>query len=600
MAQYDVNNSSIQTLLGWIRNGELAVPEIQRPFVWNATKVRDLIDSLYSGFPVGYIVIWKNPDIRLKDGSISQGKKILIDGQQRITALQAAIVGEEVVDDSYRKKHIRIAFNPQEERFDVQNAAINKNTAWIPDISVLFTPQFDAFNFVINYCNTNHLDDEKRSTINAVITKLKQIENNNLGIIELSSQLDITQVTEIFIRINSKGVVLSQADFAMSKISADDRYKGNQIRKTIDYFCHLMQKPEDFSAICQNDTDFTSSPDFQKIKWVVNANNDIYIPDYTDVLRVAFTFKFLRGRLADLVSLLSGRDFDSREYQEAIAEDSFDKLKDGVLSFVNQTNFQRYLMIIQSTGIISPSMIRSQNVLNFGYALYLLLRAKNIDSATIEKTVRCWIVLTILTGRYSGSPESAFDYDIKRFNANGPLDYLNEIEAGQLSDAFWNNSLITKLTTSVASSPMFNVYLMAQVKARDLGFLSEHIEVKDLVTQHGDIHHIFPRKYLQNHGIKEKREYNQIANYVYTQSEINIKIKDSAPKDYMSTVQMQCETKAPIYGGITSEEKLKENLRQNCIPAEIFDMDYQQYDHFLDLRRKLIAQKIKSYYESLK
>lgn len=600
MAQYEVNNSSIQTLLSWIRNGELAVPEIQRPFVWNATKVRDLIDSLYSGFPVGYIVIWKNPDIRLKDGSISQGKKILIDGQQRITALQAAIVGEEVIDDSYRKKPIRIAFNPQEERFDVQNAAIKKNTAWIPDISVLFKPQFDAFNFVIDYCNNNHLDNEKRSTINAVITKLKQIENNNLGIIELSSQLDITQVTEIFIRINSKGVVLSQADFAMSKISADDRYNGNQIRKTIDYFCHLMQKPEDYGAICQNDPDFTNSTDFQKIKWVVNINNDIYTPDYTDVLRVAFTFKFLRGRLADLVSLLSGRDFETREYQETIAEDSFNKLHDGVLDFVNQTNFQRYLMIIKSTGIVSSSMIRSQNVLNFGYALYLLLRAKNEDATIIEKIVRCWLVLTILTSRYSSSPESTFDYDIKHFNSNEPLKYLAEIESGELSDAFWNNSLITKLTTPVSSSPMFKVFLMAQVKAGDLGFLSEHIDVESLIMQRGDIHHIFPRKYLQNHGTKEKRAYNQIANYVYTQSEINIKIKDSSPRDYMGAVKMQCETKTPVYGGITSKEKLIENLRQNCIPEEIFDMDYQQYDKFLDLRRKLIAQKIKSYYESLK
>lgn len=600
MAQYEVNNSSIQTLLSWIRNGELAVPEIQRPFVWNATKVRDLIDSLYSGFPVGYIVIWKNPDIRLKDGSISQGKKILIDGQQRITALQAAIVGEEVVDDSYRKKPIRIAFNPQEERFDVQNAAIKKITAWIPDISVLFKPQFDAFNFVIDYCNNNHLDNEKRSTINAVITKLKQIENNNLGIIELSSQLDIVHVTEIFIRINSKGVSLSQADFAMSKISADDRYNGNQIRKMIDYFCHLMQKPEDFSAICQNDSDFANSTDFQKIKWVVNINNDIYTPDYTDVLRVAFTFKFLRGRLADLVSLLSGRDFKTREYQETIAEDSFNKLHDGVLDFVNQTNFQRYLMIIKSTGIVSSSMIRSQNVLNFGYALYLLLRAKNEDATIIEKIVRCWLVLTILTSRYSSSPESTFDYDIKHFNSNEPLKYLAEIESGELSDAFWNNSLITKLTTPVSSSPMFKVFLMAQVKAGDLGFLSEHIDVESLIMQRGDIHHIFPRKYLQNHGTKEKRAYNQIANYVYTQSEINIKIKDSSPRDYMGAVKMQCETKTPVYGGITSKEKLIENLRQNCIPEEIFDMDYQQYDKFLDLRRKLIAQKIKSYYESLK
>ena len=600
MAKYDVNNNSIQSLLNWIRDGDIAIPEIQRPFVWDSTKVRDLIDSLYEGFPVGYIIVWKNPDVRLKDGTISSGKKILIDGQQRITALQAAIVGEKVVGSDYRKKRIKIAFHPVEQRFEVSNPAIEKDAAWIPDIAPLYQPGFDSFNFVIDYCIKNQLDNSKRSAVNDVLTRLQQIQNNSIGVIELSHQLDITQVTEIFIRINSKGVVLSQADFAMSKISSDDRYGGNQIRKTMDYFCHLMQKPEDFGTICQNDTEFASSEEFSKIKWIVNEHEDIYVPDYTDVLRVAFTFKFLRGRLADLVSLLSGRDFNSRDYQEAIAEDSFSKLREGVLEFVNKTNFQRYLMIVRSTGIISPSMIRSQNVLNFGYALYLLLRAKREDSVIIEKVVRRWMVLSILTGRYSGSPESAFDYDIKRFQSNEPMELLKNTEEGELSDAFWNNILVTKLNTSVASSPMFHVFLMAQVKMGDYGFLSEQIDVKSLIEQRGDIHHIFPKKYLQKSGIKERNCYNQIANYVYTQSEINVKIKDQAPKAYMAQVKEQCTGGSAVYGGIASMEKLEANLEANCIPKEIFDMDYTQFEDFLEKRRYMMAQKICRYYEMLK
>lgn len=599
MAQYEVNNSSIQTILSWICNGEIAIPEIQRPFVWDSTKVRDLIDSLYSGFPIGYIIVWKNPDVRLKDGTISCEKKILIDGQQRITALQAAIVGEPVIGSNYRKKRIKIAFHPLEQRFEVANPAIKKDVAWISDIAPLYQPGFDSFNFVMDYCSKNQLDNSKRSAVNDVLTKLQQIQNNSIGVIELSHQLDIAQVTEIFIRINSKGVVLSQADFAMSKISSDDRYGGNQIRKTIDYFCHLMQKPEDFEAICQNDTEFSASEDFSKIKWIINEHEDIYIPDYTDVLRVAFTFKFLRGRIADLVSLLSGRDFNSRDYQESIAEDSFAKLKEGVLEFVSKTNFQRYLMIVKSTGIISPTMIRSQNVLNFGYALYLLLRSKGEDAAIIEKVVRRWIVLTILTGRYSGSPESTFDYDIKRFQANNPMGFLEHTEAGELSDAFWNNILVTKLNTSVASSPMFHVFLMAQVKMGDYGFLSEQIDVKSLIEQRGDIHHIFPKKYLQKCGIKERGMYNQIANYVYTQSEINVKIKDHAPKEYMTQVKGQCTGGNAVYGGIDSLEKLEGNMVANCIPQEIFDMDYTQFKEFLEKRRHLMAQKIRYYYQLL-
>lgn len=599
MAQYEVNNSSIQTLLSWIRSGEIAIPEIQRPFVWDSTKVRDLIDSLYAGFPVGYIIVWKNPDVRLKDGTISSGKKILIDGQQRITALQAAIVGEPVIGSNYRKKRIKIAFQPLEQRFEVANPAIEKDVAWIPDIAPLYEADFSSMGFVIRYCNKNQLDESQWDKVETAISKLRQIQNNSIGVIELSHQLDIAQVTEIFIRINSKGVVLSQADFAMSKISSDDRFGGNQIRKTMDYFCHLMQKPEDFEAIRQNDTEFAASEDFSKIKWIINEHEEIYVPDYTDVLRVAFTFKFLRGRIADLVSLLSGRDFNSRDYQESIAEESFVKLKEGVLEFVSKTNFQRYLMIVKSTGIVSPAMIRSQNVLNFGYALYLLLRAKGEDSAIIEKVVRRWIVLAILTGRYSGSPESTFDYDIKRFQANDPREFLEHTEAGELSDAFWNNTLVTKLDTSVASSPMFHVFLMAQVKMGDCGFLSEEIDVKSLIEQRGDIHHIFPKKYLQKCGIKERGLYNQIANYVYTQSEINVKIKDQAPKEYMAQVKQQCTGGNAVYGGIDSLVKLETNMAANCIPEEIFDMDYTQCEDFLEKRRHLMAQKIRRYYELL-
>ena len=599
MAQYEVNNSSIQTLLSWIRSGEIAIPEIQRPFVWDSTKVRDLIDSLYAGFPVGYIIVWKNPDVRLKDGTISSGKKILIDGQQRITALQAAIVGEPVIGSNYRKKRIKIAFQPLEQRFEVANPAIEKDVAWIPDIAPLYEADFSSMGFVIRYCNKNQLDESQWDKVETAISKLRQIQNNSMGVIELSHQLDIAQVTEIFIRINSKGVVLSQADFAMSKISSDDRFGGNQIRKIMDYFCHLMQKPEDFEAIRQNDTEFAASDDFSKIKWIINEHEDIYVPDYTDVLRVAFTFKFLRGRIADLVSLLSGRDFNSRDYQESIAEESFSKLKEGVLEFVSKTNFQRYLMIVKSTGIVSPAMIRSQNVLNFGYALYLLLRAKGEDSAIIEKVVRRWIVLAILTGRYSGSPESTFDYDIKRFQANDPREFLEHTEAGELSDAFWNNTLVTKLDTSVASSPMFHVFLMAQVKMGDCGFLSEQIDVKSLIEQRGDIHHIFPKKYLQKCGIKERGLYNQIANYVYTQSEINVKIKDQAPKEYMDQVKQQCSGGNAVYGGIESLVKLEANMAANCIPEEIFDMDYTQFEDFLEKRRNLMAQKIRRYYELL-
>lgn len=598
MPRYNVNNYTVETLLSDIKCGSIAIPEMQRPFVWDSSKVRDLVDSLYKGFPVGYIIVWQNPDVKLKDGTTSSGKKVLIDGQQRITAMAAAVVGQEVLDEHYKWRRIAIAFNPLEEKFEVANNAILKSSKWIPDIAVVMQPAFDTFSFVVEYCQKNDISNQM-SQVNNIINRLRAIQNNSLGVITLDSTLDIDSVTEIFIRINSKGVVLSQADFAMSKISSNEAYGGNITRKTIDYFCHLMESPEDLKDIKNNDTGFAALPEFDAIKWAASKNNPIYKTSYTDILRVAFTYKFKRGRLADLVSLLSGRDFETREFRIEIEEDSFRQLHEAVLQAVNQTNYERYLMIVRSAGIVRKSLIRSQNVFNFGYALYLALKERKIDSNTIEQIVRRWLVLSILTGRYSASPESSFDYDIKRFFAyDDPMEYLKITEAGELSDAFWDVNLVQKLNTSVASSPYFKVFLAAQVKSHDRGFLSAQVDVESMLENRGDIHHLFPKNYLMGNGIPQS-QYNQIANYVFIQQEINIKIRDAAPCVYMEAVLDQCQSKKPVYGGIIDKNELYKNLQDNCVPDGFEMMDISSYNRFLDARRILMARKIKEYYFAL-
>ncbi|WP_370760309.1 GmrSD restriction endonuclease domain-containing protein [Faecalibacillus intestinalis] len=596
MAQYSVNNYSVDNIISWINSGEIAIPEMQRPFVWDSTKVRDLIDSLYKGYPIGYIIIWKNPDVKLKDGTLSIGKKIVIDGQQRITALTAAITGREVINQEYKKIPIKISFNPIEEVFEVYNPAIGKNSKMIDDIAPIFKPGFDSFTFSIDYAEKNNV---KAADVNRTITKLQDFKNNNIGIIELDASLDIETVTDIFIRINSKGTVLSQADFAMSKISSNERYGGDIIRKTIDYFCHLLKRPMDIEMIKENDKDFSNLDEFNKLKWISTSNEEIYTPLYTDVLRVAFTSQFLRGRLAELVSLLSGRNFENRGFEDSIAEEAYGKLKNGVLEVINKTNFERFIMIIKSTGIIDKSLIRSDNALNFAYALYIILRRKKYHPDYIETVVRKWLVLSLLTGRYSGSPESMFDYDIKRFDRLEPMEYLKSVEIGELSDAYWEHILPARLNTSVASSPFFKIFLMSQVKEGNKGFLSKHITVQALIEDRGDIHHLFPKKYLQKNGLNIRGEYNQIANYVYTQSEINIKIRDAAPNEYMQDVLEQIDNNKANIGGIVTMEDLKETFKENCIPNEFINFTIDNYKDFLQKRRILISQKIKECYFNL-
>jgi hypothetical protein len=594
--KYNLNNQPIGVILAWVKGGEIAIPEIQRPFVWNSSKVRDLLDSLYQGFPIGYIITWRNPNIKLKDGSSSEGKKILIDGQQRVTALTAAILGEHVIDEDYKRIRIKIAFNPIKEKFDVQTPVILKDKEWIPDISEVLSGQNNPFAFYEDYKN-NHPEAD-HTAIQQSITKLFTLKEKRIGLIDLAADLDIETVTEIFIRINSKGVVLSQADFAMSKIASNDTYDGQTLRKAIDYFCHLAIAPEFYQFIADNDKDFSSTDYFQKMSWLKNENDDLYDPSYTDMLRVAFTTEFNRGKMADLVSLLSGRNFETRTFEEEIAEESFGKLKDGVFNFMNETNFKRFVMIIKSAGFVNTKMIRSQNALNFAYIVYLKLRARGIDQGLIETYVRKWFVYSVITGRYSGSPESMFDFDIKQIENKTFDQYLQEKEDGELSDAFWDVNLVQRLDTSVASSPFFNVFLASQVKDNDRGFLSKEISVNNLIMHRGDIHHIFPKNYLKKAGLTRSK-YNQIANYVYMQQEVNIKVGNKAPETYFSEVLEQCHSGELKYGAIANKEELSKNLEENCIPESVFTMTIENYQEFLMERRKLMAKKIKSYYYSL-
>jgi hypothetical protein len=596
MQKYSVNQHLIETLLTWVKSGEIAIPEIQRPFVWDSSKVRDLMDSLYQGFPIGYVIAWRNPNVRLKDGSMSEGKKILIDGQQRVTALTAAILGEYVIDKTYKRVKIKIAFNPLLEKFEVQNPAILKDNSWLPNISEAINGEVSILKLVRQYLAHNPEADE--DVVEKSFTNLINIPKKQIGIIELAHDLDIETVTEIFIRINSKGVVLSQADFAMSKIASNTEYNGNVLRKAIDYFCHLAISPEFYKHIEDNDKEFAKTEFFGKMQWLKSENEDLYDPTYTDMIRVAFTSQFNRGKLSDLVSLLSGRNFETRTFEDAIAEQSFAKFKIGVVNFMNETNFKRFLMIIKSAGFISPKLIRSQNALNFAYILYLKLKELGINSVVIESHVRRWFVYSVLTGRYSGSAESFFDFDIKQIS-NRPFDeYLKEKEEGELSEAFWNASLPQSLDTSVASSPYFNVFLASQVKANDKGFLSKDVLVGDLISLRGDIHHLFPKDYLRKNGL-ERGKYNQIANYVYMQSEINIKVGNKPPKNYFELINKQIEEDNKLVSGISNRTELLENLRSNCVPESIMNMEIEDYQEFLIQRRKLMAQKIKEYYFSL-
>jgi hypothetical protein len=235
---------------------------------------------------------------------------------------------------------------------------------------------------------------------------------------------------------------------------------------------------------------------------------------------------------------------------------------------------------------------------NFAYVLYLTLRDLGTSDADIERYVRRWFVMSILTGRYTSSPETTFDYDIRQVHAQGIAAYAENLIRGELSDAFWEASLPQSLNTSVASSPYFRLFQAAQVKLNDRGFLSRDITVRELIEVKSDVHHIFPRDYLKKNGFT-RGQYNQVANYVVTQSEINIAIGNKEPQLYFGQLLEQCQGGEKRYGNIVDLDELRENYRMNAIPDGMEHLTLEDYPDFLADRRRLMAQKIRAYFESL-
>ena len=598
---------SIKALLGLIEANDIAIPEIQRPFVWKNAQVRDLMDSLYKGFPTGYIILWKNPNVKLKDGTISAGKKVVIDGQQRITAMMTAIAARKIFNSEFQETRVKIAFNPfaaleyergneEAEIFAVQTPAHLKSKNWIPDISVVFESTFSSWTFIPQYIEAN--PEMEGGDLQRVLNHLKGIETTQIGVIELSEKLDIDVVTDIFIRINSKGTALSQGDFVMSKMAADEEHGGNLLRKVIDYFAHLAVVPSYYSYIESHDKEFAATKWLKKLEWLKDDTETVYDPDCDDVIRVAFMHQIKRARLSELVQLLTGRDFETREFKEEIEEQIFAQMYEGVSNVINEYNFKQFMQTIRSAGFISPKMVTSNMALDFAYALFLMLQNSDEPVANRKRIVQRWYVLSILTQRYSASPESAFAKDLKVISEVGIAQALKNIEDATLSDNFWQVALPQNLSYASSLNPTYLAYLAAQVSGGDNSLLSPNIRVEELIRLGGDVHHIFPKKYLVEHGF-ERTQYNQTANYAYLDTPVNISIGKKAPKDYFSAALAECGSDKAETGSIIDEKVLRENLATNCIPEDVFEMDYTRYDEFLEKRRVLMAAKIRKYYESL-
>lgn len=591
---YKITQYSVSTILGYVENSQIAIPEIQRPFVWKGQEVRDLIDSLYEGYPIGYLIVWQNSQVRIRGFGKGGTKKILIDGQQRVTALMAALLGREVLDSQYRSHRIKIAFyplaQPGEEKFAVSDASYEDKPGWIPDISVLFRRDFSFRKFEKEYKEKN--PDLDTSLLEAAIDRLKGIVKHQVGVIELSFLLDIDVVSEIFIRINLQGKPLNQEDFAMSKISVNEQYDGDLIRNCIDYFCHLIKEPSFMTILKANEKEFMETEYGRLLGWLQEGEELLYVPSYSDVLKVVLIAGFGKSKIGDLVNLLSGKTKDKTfargEVSQKVAKEAFETLGRGVRAFVSEENYKGFLKALRRAGYTSERLLYSQAVLNYCYAMYLLMDMEGLSSDKKESLMGRWMTMCLITGHYQSAPDTVVMKDYKEIREAGMESYLRQIEELRLGEEFFASVLPEKFTSTTARTAPYLAYLAAQTSSGTLSLYSGENTVGGLYAAKAEAYQILPKAYLEKCGFKTRETYGQVANLTYISKEVKAIVRRKSPADYREELETQL-----------SAEEIQASLAANDIPENIFDADAGSVPEILAERRRKMARKIQNHYYSL-
>ncbi|MEH1007462.1 DUF262 domain-containing protein [Winogradskyella sp. ECml5-4] len=573
---------NLQSLIQQIDIGTIGLPDIQRPFVWKDTKVRDLFDSMYKGYPVGYFLFWANALSNDSKGIGTDGKQkspdlLIVDGQQRLTSLYAVTRAQEIIRENFNKEHIVISFKPLDEKFEIPDAASRRSPEYIQNISEVFAPNSNLFSitndFVSRLKTSRELSDQQVLTIQNNIQKLKNLENYPFSALELNASINEEQVADVFVRINSKGKNLNMADFILTLMSVF----WDEGRKEIESFCAESRIPNKNKA---------------------TAFNYIIEPKPDQMLRVAVGLGFHRARLQYVYSILRGKDLETGKFSDERRVQQFDKLKEALSQTLNIQNFHDFLKAIHLAGFIKGDYISSNNNLLYSYVFFLIGRIQfNVNLHDLKNLTAKWFFMCTLTGRYTGSPETKMEIDLAKFRkAETAEDFINELNTiinNAITEDFWSAILpIDGLATSSSSSPTLYAYY-ASLSILDAKGLFSNLKINDLLQQGIrskksalERHHLFPKAHLQRIGFSEQRDRNQIANYALVEWDDNITISDAQPSEYLSK-----------YLSRFNEEEIKKMYYWHCLPENWVEMNYRD---FLVERRKLIALVIKDAFQILK
>lgn len=571
---------NLAILIQQIDMGIIGLPDIQRPFVWPDTKVRDLFDSMYKGYPVGYFLFWANANVEHTKGIGTSAKQkhpnlLIVDGQQRLTSLYAVIKGQEIIRENYTKATIVIAFNPLEAKFEIPDASIRKNPRYFQNISQIWQPNINIIKvineFLQNLKKSVELTDEEEENIQNAFMQLKNLESYPFSALELSTNITEEQVADVFVRINSQGRALNQADFILTLMSVF----WEEGRKDLEEFCRLCRMPSKDAA---------------------SPFNYLIDPDPDQMLRVSVGLAFRRARLQYVYSILRGKDLETGHFSTERRDNQFEVLKLAQAKSLNIQNWHEFIKAVKQAGFARQDYISSKNNLLYAYIFFLIGREDfKMDLYELKKLIGKWFFMSSITGRYTGSPETVMEMDLARLRGLTTADefqkVLDDIIVSQLTNDFWEITLPMDLSTSSSTSPSLYAYYAALYVLGANGLFSK-LKVSDLL-QEGlrskksalERHHLFPKAWLQRNGVTEQRETNQIANFALVEWSDNISISDTAPADYL-----------PEYLNRLSADEKQKMYYWHALPE---NWEQMKFDDFLVERRKRIAQVVKDAYGNI-
>ena len=535
---------------------------------------------MYKGYPVGYLLFWENgagSGHRTIGSDTKQFSPnlVIVDGQQRLTSLYAVIKEMPVVRSNYQSERIRIAFNPIEEVFEVTSAATERDRSFIPDISKLWSPSTDLFQVVDDYLDglrsVRDVGDSEVREIRASISRLEKLSTFPFTALELASDVSEEDIADVFVRINSEGKTLNQADFILTLMSVF----WDEGRTDIESFCRQARIPS------------ADGP---------SPYNHFIEPSPDQLLRVGVGLAFKRARLQHVYSILRGKDLETGEFSNERRIEQFNRFKRAQALVLNLQRWHDFMHCLRQAGYRTRRMISSSTTLLYTYTLYLIGRTEfSVPEHTLREVIAQWFFMSAVTSRYTNSPESRMESDLAMFR---DVDSAEEFTARlrqtcnvSLTTDFWDVTLPNELATSSARSPSLFAFEAALVLL-DAPVLFSSFEVETMLDPtlgHGhrsiERHHLFPRSHLASLGITETRDVNQIANYAYVEWTDNVRISDRPPSEYV-----------PQLGRRFDETALARMSRLHALPDGWESLDYRT---FLVRRRELMAQIVREGYQRI-